>query len=226
MRNTIAAFTILVLFSGSTAKRRAPVGYDELKRAVNAKRDVIRTAYLASDSAAKDSIVKAATTYVFQTITTDIFSYWYGTPWDFNGQTQVPGQGTIACGYFVTTVLRDAGLNIPRVRWACVASEEAIMKMTTDIKRFSNRPVNEVITSLKSRGDGLYVVGLDRHFWFIYVKGDTLKFVHSNYYEPAIGVMAQDLDTENPLNASQYRVIGRILDHRMVKNWILNAKYE
>lgn len=34
---------------------------------------------------------------------------WYGTPWDFNGCTTEPGKGSIACGYFVSTVLRDAG---------------------------------------------------------------------------------------------------------------------
>ena len=47
-------------------------------------------------------------------ITNTIAPAWIGTKWDFNGITEVPQQGKIACGYFVTTVLRDAGL--PAVR--------------------------------------------------------------------------------------------------------------
>ena len=44
------------------------------------------------------------------------FEHWKGTPWDFNGTTRIPGQGTIACGYFVTTALQDAGFDLPRYR--------------------------------------------------------------------------------------------------------------
>ena len=30
---------------------------------------------------------------------------WYGTPWDFHGTAEYPNSGSIACGYFVTTIL-------------------------------------------------------------------------------------------------------------------------
>src|ERR1700741_5295000 len=48
---------------------------------------------------------------------------WYGTPWGFYGTTEEPGQGTIACGYFVTTVLRDAGCSLQRIKLAQYPSE-------------------------------------------------------------------------------------------------------
>ncbi len=158
-------------------------------------------------------------------ITTDIFNCWYGTPWDFNGQTRTPQQGSIACGYFVTGVLYDAGLNIPRVNWAQQASEVFITKMSNDIKRFSNVSVEEVKLYLKKKGNGLYIVGLDKHVGFVFVKGEEIKFVHSNYYQRDIGVMSEELDSENPLKDSNYRVIGKIIDDAMVENWILNLKY-
>ena len=42
----------------------------------------------------------------FTSLLTDkIFPYWYGTDWDFNGTTQKPNEGKIACGYFVTCLL-------------------------------------------------------------------------------------------------------------------------
>src|SRR6188474_3208784 len=43
-----------------------------------------------------------------------LFTCWLGTPWDFYGTTQTPGKGKIACGYFVTTLLRDMGASVNR----------------------------------------------------------------------------------------------------------------
>ena len=45
----------------------------------------------------------------------EIFPHWYDTKYDFYGQTETPGKGKIACGYFVSTVLRDIGVPIERV---------------------------------------------------------------------------------------------------------------
>jgi hypothetical protein len=53
-----------------------------------------------------------------------LLPYWLGTTWNFNGTTQVPGEGSIACGYFVTTLLRDAGVKLERVKLAQMASEK------------------------------------------------------------------------------------------------------
>src|SRR5690606_907796 len=48
----------------------------------------------------------------------EIIPYWYGTEWDFEGHTAIPNEGKIACGYFVSTTLRDMGLNINRYKLA------------------------------------------------------------------------------------------------------------
>ncbi len=57
------------------------------------------------------------------------------------------------------------------------------------------------------------------------MKGEEIKFVHSNYYQRDIGVMSEELDSDNPLKDSNYRVIGKIIDDAMIENWILNLKY-
>lgn len=198
--------------------------YNDLLEEVREKRAKIKEQYLAADSLARDSVVKAARSYVFSTITTKQFSYWFNTPWDFNGTTRIPGQGKIACGYFVTTVLYDAGFDLPRTKWAQLASEAIIKKLSSDIRRFHNKPVKDVASHLAAKPDGLYIVGLDTHVGFIYKSGKTMRFVHSNYYEPEKGVMAQELDCYNPLRDSRYRVLGRILDDAMMKAWILDER--
>ncbi len=163
---------------------------------------------------------------MFNTITEKIFPYWYGTPWDFNGTTRVPKQGSIACGFFVTNILTDVGFNIPRIGWAQSASEVFIKKLAPNsIKRFSNRPISEVENYLLRTGDGLYLVGLDQHVGFIVVKDDEIEFVHSNYYQADIGVMSEEIDSANPLNDSNYRVIGKLLSNDMIINWIDDVAY-
>lgn len=167
-----------------------------------------------------DTLVKSAQKLLIRFIDDEIFPYWYYTPWNFYGTTRVPKSGTIACGYFVTTVLQDVGFDIPRVKWAQLASEGIIKKFCREIKRFQDRPVSEVIDYIKKKPDAVYVVGLDCHVGFIVKYQEKIQFVHSNYYRPEIGVMSEDLDSKNPLRDSKTRLIGTVTDSVNIVRWI------
>ena len=52
-----------------------------------------------------------------------------------------------------------------------------------------------------------------------------MKFVHSNYYHPEIGVMSEAINSENPLKHSKYIVIGKLLSDEMIVSWINNITY-
>lgn len=199
--------------------------YEEFKASIVTTRNKINAEYLAADSSGKDSLIKYSQEFL-RNIIPEIFTYWYKTPWDFNGITQKPREGKIACGYFVTTVIRDAGFNIPRSTWAQLASETMIKKLNPDVKKYSNKSIDVVIDYFKNRPDGIYVVGMDTHVGFVSKEGKQIKFIHSNYYQPEIGVMSQNLKGDNPLNDASYRVIGQIFHYEMAKKWILNEKYE
>ncbi len=54
----------------------------------------------------KNKAIDIASHYLYSKLLNDIVPHWYGTPWDFNGHTNIPNQGEIACGYFVSTTLR------------------------------------------------------------------------------------------------------------------------
>jgi len=56
----------------------------------------------ATSSAQQAEVIAEARTIVTGFIYKEIFPSWYGTPWNFNGTTEVPQQGKIACGYFVS----------------------------------------------------------------------------------------------------------------------------
>lgn len=165
-------------------------------------------------------MIDSAWSYLFDRITLDMIPMWYGTPWDFNGITRVPRQGKIACGYFVNTVLQDAGFRLPRIKWSQQGAEAITVKLSSRIKRFRDRPVADVETYLRAQGDGLYKVGLDNHVGFIVVRNGVTRFVHSNYYQRDIGVMSEPLDGNNPLAHSRYRIIGTLLGDELMVAWI------
>ncbi len=200
--------------------------YADLKKEALEKRDAFRAAYdkYKDDKDKQEQILDEAQDYLL-IVSDDFFRSWYNTPWTFHGHSQTPREGSIACGYFVTTTLRDMGFNIPRIKWAQQASEYLIKKVSTDIKRFQQKPMKDVIDYIEAKGEGLYIVGLDMHVGYIYYVNGKMSFVHANYYRPKIGVMSEPLVGRNPLNDSKYRVVGKIFDKEMVRNWILNVKY-
>lgn len=226
MRTLLFSVFLILLFACHAQRNKKLPPYEDLKTEVAAQRSAWNTAYLAADETTKEKILDSAETYLLETITTDFFDQWYGTEWDFNGTTKTPRKGKIACGYFITTVLTDAGFNMPRVKWAQQASEYYITRMTSDVKRFSGATVEKVSLWVQNRPDGLYLAGLDNHVGFIHKSGDEIRFIHASYYDPKIGVQSEELDGDNPFAKSQYRVIGRILGKEMVRKWILGEAWE
>ncbi|MNJ88811.1 hypothetical protein D3C87_63680 [compost metagenome] len=199
--------------------------YEDLIASVEKQRTVFQKEYAKADEARRLELENEAESYLLEKITKDFFDQWRGTEWDFNGTTRTPRKGKIACGYFITTLLTDAGFKIPRVKWAQQASEYYITRMTSDVKRFSNRSAESMKEYFLKNPDGLYVAGLDSHVGFVYKSGKDVTFTHASYYDPKIGVQTEELVGDNPFAKSGYRVIGRILNREMVQKWILGETW-
>jgi len=180
----------------------------------------------AVSSAQQADVVAQARRIVTGSIYKEILPSWYGTPWDFNGTTEVPQQGKIACGYFVSTVLRDAGWRVQRVRLAQQASENIILSLTTDpyVRRFRRVPIGDFVNAVKNWGPGLYVVGLDIHTGFIVNTGSEVYFIHSSYVDPYLVVREKAIESKI-LAASNYRVLGSITaDTLFIEKWLLKKE--
>lgn len=166
-------------------------------------------------------VLKAA---FIKQITQKVFPYWYGTKWDFNGTTQMPQEGSIACGYFVTTTLRDMGVPINRVKMAQCASEEMIRSLTSkeQVHYISNTSLKEFEKKLVAYGNGLYIIGLDKHTGFIWVDGAERYFIHSTGWFP-FKVVKDVVSKSSVLEKSKYRVVGKISDdEHFLNKWIEN----
>jgi hypothetical protein len=140
-----------------------------------------------------------------------VLPFWYGTRYSFYGQTHMPGEGKIACGYFVTTVLEDLGVALDRNGLAQMASEEMIKKLVSEqnIKRFSGYELSDFVAQVKAKGQGLYVVGLDTHTGFILNDGQQIRFIHASGRFP-FAVVNENAYTSINLQKSRYRIIGHL----------------
>ena len=208
-----------------SARNRAR-SYRDVLAKLEAERAVFASRYKSATSAEKADILAQARGLVTSSIYTEIFPPWYGTLWDFSGITEEPQQGKIACGYFVTTVLRDAGWRVQRARMAQQASENIILSLITDpyVRRFRRVAIGDFVAAVREWGPGIYVVGLDIHIGFIVNNDEGVYFIHSSYVEPYTVVREQAIESKI-LAASNYRVLGRVTaDDLFIEKWLLRKE--
>jgi hypothetical protein len=69
-------------------------------------------------------------------------------------------------------------------------------------------------------GEGLYVVGLDYHVGFIFVKGKEVFFLHSTYVFPSC-VIKEKASESIVLESTCYRIVGKLLGTKeLVRQWV------
>ena len=150
-----------------------------------------------------------------------IFNYWYGTTWDFNGHTKTPRNGEIACGYFITSTMKDMGINLNRISLAQKASSEIIKKLckTETIKTYSNlEKLKTYLSEIKN--NEVLILGLDYHVGFVVKRNGKNYFIHSNYISRE-GVIKEILETSLAINSSNIYMIGNVTrNDELILNWL------
>lgn len=152
----------------------------------------------------------------------EIIPFWYGTPWDFNGYTAIPNQGVIACGYFVSTTLQHAGININRYHLAQQGGLNEAKSLGIDPKYWKWIVGKDALkTELKNYVDGLYFVGLDNHVGFLLIRGGDYYFIHSNYIENR--VMIEKALTAPAFQSEVYVVAAITTNELLLEKWRTGA---
>lgn len=211
-----------------TQKERIGIDYRHKKKEAKRRQLEMNSKLETSGGVVTADLLHEAETSLLKTVQTDLIPSWYNMEWDFNGHSQIPQQGKIACGYFVTTILRDAGYNMDRVSLARQPSSHIIKSLVDKkyVKAYSNTPIEKFVASVKSWGEGLYIVGLDIHVGFLLYQDKKLRFIHSSYLPPetVIGEVAED---SKILISSKYRVVGKLLPNpELMRKWINGEKIE
>ncbi|MGB1207317.1 MAG: hypothetical protein ACPG5B_16845 [Chitinophagales bacterium] len=183
--------------------------------------------YFAITKSQKEELIQHTTEHLLHLITKDLPTFWYGTPWDYSGTTQVPNEGHIACGYYVSTILRDAGFEVERRKLAQQASEKIVKTLVSEkyIKRFSRKKIKVFLEEMEKLGDGLYVVGLDTHVGFLWIKDGKKRFIHSA--RTTRGVVNENAWRSKVLIRSKYRIVGRLLPNdEVVEKWLAGESFK
>ncbi|MAR68760.1 MAG: hypothetical protein CL833_16045 [Crocinitomicaceae bacterium] len=163
----------------------------------------LRTSTISSDSAFYEALKQ-------------LWPAWYGTTWDFNGYTHKPREGNIACGYFVSTSLRDVGLKLNRYDLAKLYSHAICTTICgTQVKEFSL--LEDVISHIQNRPKDIYIVGLDSHVGFLIKENNEVFFVHSNYLGESV-VTKELAENSEALEGSNMYVLGSILSNNDILN--------
>ena len=154
---------------------------------------------------------------------------WLGTPWDFNGTAHEPGAGKVACGYFVSSVLQDAGF---RVEWAPLAQQASQNILGTflpsdDMNIRVGTGYEQFLSEIIAHGKGVYIVGLDSHVAFLLITGEgEIRFIHSSGASPYC-VVEESREEAQVLRRSNYRVTGNLTANReLIRNWLLGTKFK
>lgn len=157
--------------------------------------------------------------FLYDCLNDGIYNYWHKTPWDFNGTSREPQQGTIACGYFVTNTLSDLGFDIQRTKLAQQASSVMIKKLCTDIHYFSSVPKLQEYLN-KQPNKSAYIIGLDFHTGYILKDETGSYFLHSNYQKRE-GVVKEIIAESSNLKSSKSFMIGSLTtNEKLLKQWV------
>ncbi|MBC7852151.1 MAG: hypothetical protein IAF94_01845, partial [Pirellulaceae bacterium] len=89
-----------------------PKTYVTLTKDLERWRNELAARHAKAKSTRERATVEADARIILETALPGMMHCWLGTPWDFNGTAKGPGGGKIACGYFVATVLKDAGFQV------------------------------------------------------------------------------------------------------------------
>ncbi|MGH1335291.1 MAG: hypothetical protein ACRBFS_04120 [Aureispira sp.] len=168
----------------------------------------------------QQAMLTQARRYLERTLSDSIFHYWYGTAYDFNGTTQQPKQGKIACGYFVTTTLQQLGFSLPRVALAQQPAS-VILRSLCDRKSIK---IYKSLSALKKHMDaqqqGLYLIGLDTHVGFLWKTERELYIVHASQ-SGNNQVSREPWDKSTVLSRSKAFYVGNLLGHTaLIQTWV------
>jgi len=187
---------------------------------INTKRKALYSKYVNSKTTAqKEAILHQARSVFLSGITQKLFPYWYGTPWEFYGYGDTPRVNAVACGYFVAILLRDAGAKVNVYNLAEGTSGAMIQKLVSKeyIKKYRETEATAFFNSVKTEGDGLYIVGLDQHTGFLSCENGKLYFIDS---------APNDVQRHDPFDSywlvsSHFRMTGKVSDDpQFLRKWL------
>lgn len=159
---------------------------------------------------------------LLETVLPEMMRCWLGTPWDFNGTAAGPGKDPVACGYFVSTVLHDAGFRLDRFRLAQQPSSRILTSLIpgNTCRLMVDLPYEQFTNEVNRMDAGVYVVGMDTHVAFLVLKPEGFRFIHSSGSQPW-RVVEEERENADVLQRSRWRMLGNLTaDAALLRKWL------
>jgi len=186
----------------------------------------LRKAHAKARTAEEKAAVEKDARVILELVMPEMMRCWLGTPYDFNGTAEKPGGGKVACGYFVSTVIRDAGFRVDRYKLAqqpsgnilrtFLDSESCLLKVGQDFDSYAKW--------VEGMEPGVYLIGLDSHVGFIVNGEGGTRFYHSSGWQKR-GVVNEAGNKAGALRHSNWRMIGGLTaDPEVIRTWLGGEK--
>lgn len=215
-----------VRFAGVPHPKPDPERYAVLISELARWRGDLTKRYRNAHNAADRSAVEHDARVILEHTLPAMMRCWLGTPWDFNGTASKPGNGRIACGYFVATVLQDAGFQVNRYQLAQQPSENILRSFLEKNACVLSvgQPYDQFADALKIARPGIYLVGLDTHVAFLVIHSEGFRFIHSSGSQPWC-VVDEGRDDAGVLQRSNWRMLGNLTaDPKVLQTWLKGEK--
>lgn len=170
-----------------------------------------------------DSIKSEFTTHLVD----KIIPHWYGTPWSFGGHTAVPNRGKIACGYFISTTLRDMGIKLNRYKLAQKSpiDEAKVISCGSEIYSVVQDSPEKAFEEIdRLTQEGLHFIGFDMgHVGYLLKTGGVLFLIHSNYLSPG-SVCIEPLKESRVFKSfSKFHLVDISSNDTLIQLWLDNG---
>ncbi len=204
-----------------------PQAYQALRESLASWRESLAARHAAAATPAARAEVLGDARLVLESTLPAMMRCWLGTPWDFDGTSAIPGEGGIACGYFVSTVLRDAGFRVHRYHLAQQPSANILRTFLPRraCKLTVGQPYSEFADALAASEPGILIVGLDTHVGFIVVGNGDFRFIHSSGSRPWT-VVDEPRSAASVLRESNWRMLGHLTsDDDVLRKWLTSETF-
>lgn len=208
--------------AGTEAPTPDAASYEVLCSELQQWRSELSARHAKAASAAQKTAIENEARVILEHSLPAMMRCWIGTKWDFNGTASKPGKGKIACGYFVSTVLRDAGLDVNRYRLAQQPSANIIHTFIDkkDCTKNIGQDFELFVKDMAERTPGIYICGLDTHVAFIINRSDGFRFIHSSGTRPWC-VVDESPEHAGVLKRSNWRMLGNLTaNEKFIRAWL------
>jgi hypothetical protein len=224
---TVLFFSFRLNYSNQeTVCNNAPsdtAAYLKLKDNIKSKRDSVFKIYCTASNDQQEMYLKNTEELLLTTYYKTIIPKWLGTKWEFYGETQIPGDSSIACGHFFVTTLKHLGIRLENSHEMATNYSAYMVNSLCDTS-FKVFKAIDLLKIVEKYPDDIWVVGLRSHSGLLIKYKGQIHFVHSSCTAPTM-VVDELAEESSTFQGSTIYVSGPLFkNNSLSEKWIIGEE--